>query len=456
MAGKFEIKSFKGGKSEFVDRGIVGSFKMAKNVDIRSEIDALACTQALITDGNAASIVVDLIHFHVDCSDGNSYYFGNTGKIYKRTALAVWSVVYTDSDGAILGAAEWYDATTTYLVWATSTKLNRTAIPSNWTTDVNAGGWQKVNLTAADWHTMAQADGSLMICNSKKLAQVGYDGSYTNEALALRYGVIAKTVSEYGNSVLVGGGDGVKNSWLLTWDHSAQNWTGKNRIPVKSINAVVDAEIMLMNCGDNELFFSNMTDKMRVATMDGKCNPGGVVEDHGLAYFGLYGGSYSGIWSYGRKDKNGVHSLNLEHYLDADEIGAVWFIGSVLFVSYRKGATKAVLKVNTAAKAVAEYYSLDLKAPRETVWESVQMLTDTLPADSKIEVFYSLKSLKLADLSVAENWTEAILQGGSDFVSGRDPVFMLGSNGRICNLKIVITPATNSSPVIHELSVNFQ
>lgn len=586
MPGKFEIKSIRGGKSEFLDRGIAGAFKLAKNANIRDAVDALSCNQALITDGNAASIVVDTILFWVNAADGNGYGFGNAGKIYKRTAAAVWSVVYTDADGAILGASEWYNDTQTYLYWATSTKLHRKLIPGNtsWT-DVDAtiasvaatgvltvsgipknnskvsigsvvytfvtnlstsptvlnqvkigasaeisidnlvlainlgagigtnystgtlvhptcsaakttastmtvtareagsGGnyigtygsgdylsfaqpflkngisystWPKINLTSTAWHTMAQADGSLMICNAKVLAQVGFDDSYTNEALKLRYGVIAKTVNDYGNSVLIGGGDGVKDSWLLTWDHSAQNWTNKNRIPVKSINAVADAEIMLMNCGDNELFFSNLTDKMRVATMEGKCNPGGVAEDHGMALFGLYGGTYSGIWSYGRKDKNGVHALNLEYYVDADEIGAIWFIGDTLFLSYRKGATKAVLKVNSAAKAVAEYYSLDLKAPREVPWQTVELLTDTLPTDSKIEVFYAVKSLKISELATAENWTRAELVGGTDFAStGRNPIFMVGSDGRIINLKLVITPATNASPVIHEIYVNF-
>lgn len=453
---KFEIKSFRGGKSEFLDRGIVGAFKFAKNANIRSEVDALSCNQALVTDGNAASIVVDLIRFWVNSVDGNGYGFGDTGKIYKRTSAAVWSVVYTDPDGAILGAAEWYSSTTNYLVWATATKLNRTAIPSNWTTDVNAGSWQKVNLSSTDWHTMAQADGSLMICNKKFLAQVGYDSSYTNEALALRYGVTAKTVSEYGNSVLVGGGDGVKDSYLLLWDHSAQNWTAKNRIPVKTINGVVDAEVMLMNCGDNELFFSNMTDKMRVMTMDGKCNPQGVAEDHGLALFGLYGGSYPGIWSFGRKDSNGVRSLNLEQYLDADEVGAIWFVGSVLFISYQKGATHAVLKVDTATKAVATYYSLDLKAPRETVWDRIRMVTDTMPTSTKIQVYYSMKSLKISELATEGNWTEAKQESGTDFTSGRDPEFLIGSSGRMINLRIVVTPSANTTPVIHEIYVDLQ
>lgn len=457
MPGKFQIKSFRGGKSEFIDRGVDGAFKMAKNLNIRSGVDALTCNQALVADGNAASIVTDLIYWTVNSSDGNSYHFSNTGKIYKRTSGAVWSLVYTDADGAILGAAEWYTSTNTYLVWATATKLNRTVLPSNWTTDVNAGSWQKVNLTSTDWHTMAQADGALMIANKTKLAEVAFDGTYTNEALLLRYGMIAKTINEYGNSILVGGGDGYRNSWLTTWDHTAQNWTAKNRIPVKTINAVVDAEVMLMNCGDNELFFSNLTDKMRVATLDGACIPGGVAEDHGLALFGLYGGSFPGIWSYGRKDKNGVFALNLEQYIDADQIGSLWYVGDVLMCSYKKGSTYSVRKVDTATKIEAEYYSLDLKAPREVPWTTIEMLTDTLPAGTSISVYYAIKSLALSEISTAGNWIRAHLQDGSTTApaGSRDPVFVLGSEARIFGVKVVLTPSGNLTPTVHQLLVNF-
>jgi hypothetical protein len=137
---KFQIKSFRGGKSDYTDRGIAGSFSKSKNLNIRGVSDILECGQALIADGNADAIVTGLINFWVNANDGNTYGFDDTGKIYKRTSGAVWSLVYTDADGEITGATEWYiDNGKTYLFWATATKLHCKEIPgaTNWS-DVDA------------------------------------------------------------------------------------------------------------------------------------------------------------------------------------------------------------------------------------------------------------------------------------------------------------------------------
>lgn len=579
---KFEIKSFRGGKSDYEDRGIFGSFLRSKNLNIRGVNDSLECNQALVSDGTGASgadtIVTDLINFFVNGSDGNTYAFGDSGKIYKRTSAGVWSNVYTDADGEITGAAEWYDASETYLYWSTSTKLHRMKISGNWTTDVDAtvasvaasgtltvgdtphtastvtigsitytfrstlsspaiinevkigasaeasidnlvlaitagsgagtnystgtvvhptataakataatmtvtantvgdggntivtltngdhlgfaqpslgGGktyaaFPKINLTAATWHTMAQANGSLMICNNKKLAMVGYDSSYTNEALMLRPGITTQTLIEYGNQVLIGGGDGVRESWLSTWEQTALSWLSKNRIPSKSINAIVQAEVMLMSAGDNELYYSDMVNNLPVCTLDGKANPGGVVENGGLALFGLYGGTYSGIWSYGRTKKNESHTLNLDHYLDADEIGALCKIAGQVFVSYQKSTTHGIKKVDTATKATAEYESLDLIMPQEGTLTSIDLVTETIPTGCSIAVYY--------DMDKTGSWTQAKMAGdvATATAGQRNPTFLVGSYGRVANIKIVLTPSGNTTPSISRIYANIQ
>ena len=47
---KYELKSFKGGKSDYEDRGIFGSFKKSKNLDIRGVDDVITCNYALVAD----------------------------------------------------------------------------------------------------------------------------------------------------------------------------------------------------------------------------------------------------------------------------------------------------------------------------------------------------------------------------------------------------------------------
>jgi len=453
---KFEIKSFRGGKSDYDDRGIYGSYKASKNLDIHGLSDVLTCNQALVADGNANSIVTDLILFFVNGSDGNTYGFGDTGKIYKRTSGAVWSVVRTDPDGRITGALEFPLINgSSYIWWTTATKLHCKLLPgaANWSdTDTTVLGqtYPKTNLTSATWHSMANADGALMICNKYELAMIGYDGSYTPSAVTLRPGSISKAITEYGRSVLAGGGDGVQESHLFTWEVEALSWINKNKIPEATINTIVKSELMLMSAGTNGLYYSDMTNTIPVAILDGYSNPGGGVEKGGLALFGLFGGSWSGLWSYGRIKKNESHVLNLEAYIDADEIGAICKVGQQPFISYQKGATHAVRKLDTATKAVAEYYSLDLVSPQEATWHSIELETGTIPAGCSIEVYY--------DLDNTGSWTQALMVGDVAAAVNpmRDPIFMVGSYGRLCNLKIVLTPSVNVSPEVAHITVNFE
>ena len=459
---KFEIKSFRGGKSDYNDRGLFGSYQASKNLDIHGLDDILTCNYALITDGNAGSIVTDLINFFVNGTDGNLYGFGDTGKIYKRTPSAVWSVVYTDPDGEITGALEFpLDNNKSYLWWTTSTKLHEKELPGNtgWTdVDTTITGllsgtpqtFPKTNLTAATWHSMANADGALMICNKYYLAMVGFDGTYTNSAVTLRPGSLSKAITEYGRMVLAGGGDGVQESHLFTWEAEALSWIDKNKIPEPTINAIVKSELMLMSAGTNGLYYSDMVNTLPISIVDGQANPGGVVEKGGLALFGFYGGSWSGLWSYGRIKKNESHVLNLEAYLDADEIGAICKVSGQPFISYQKGATHAVRKVDTATKAVAEYYSLVLSAPKESVWHSIDLETGTIPSGCSIAVYY--------DLDSTGSWTQAKMAGDIALATAtmRDPTFLVGSYGRAIEVKIVLTPNSLLSPQVANILVNFE
>ena len=319
----FEIKYWNGGLSDEEDKGIRGAFKFGSNLDLHRETDSLKCGQALVDEGLASShspslsvspsasvsrspspspsasssptpspsasvspsaskslspsvtpsssespspsptaglttIFEDLIHFLVKCSDGYTYGFGNTGCVYRRDADAFWQRVYKDADGAIKGAEEKPSSTgKLYLYWATDRTLKRKEIPglSNWN-DVET---VNNNLESADWHTMKQIGGALKIVNRDKLALVGYDDSYTNEALDLIPGNWAKTVVERDGRAIVG--------------------TYKAADPDKGINAAIDSEYPLAQVGDDgEIYFANMSDSMPVKRLPGggKVNPGGV------------------------------------------------------------------------------------------------------------------------------------------------------------------------------------
>jgi len=451
----FLLQNFNGGESEFENRGIKGAYKHGQALDIRKKVDSLSCQQALAEEGSG--VIVDLIMFIVPCSDGNAYGFGDTGKIYKRTSAGTWSVVYTDSNGEIKGASEWFlSSTLTYLFWATNTRLNCKEIPGNsgWT-DVNAlATYPKTNLTAADWHTMTQAVGALHIANKDYLALVGFDGSYSNASLNIFKKNEAKALIERGNYVVVGAPrtDESPESNLLSWDATSQDYNDK-KIVTEAVNALVDTDLPLAQAGTNGgLYYADLVNIMPIQNIDGggSCNPGGVTTDSGVALFGIFGNtlSYNGIWSYGRNKKNQAHTLNYEYVLTCDEIGAVSKVGSTVLMSYKNGASYGVKKVDSTAKATAYYYSLDLVPPKAPnympEWGPVVFTMKALPASCQVEVFYRMDK--------TGSFVQAKMEGNTSAfttTNGKEAIFLTGEKGKIAELEIKLTPSANTTPEIY-------
>lgn len=458
----YEITSFSGGLSDFEDRGIRGAFKFGTNLDIRKKRDTLTCNQDLVEV--SAGTFVDLVVFFVKCSDGNTYGFGNTGKVYKITSSLVVTVVYTAAS-AIKGAAEWFsDAGKAYLYFATDTGLHRKEIPgvSNWS-DVNADAtWPKSNLNSADWHTMREAGGSLIIANGPWLALVGYDSSYTNEALDLIPGNLSKTIVERNGRTIVG--------------------TVRKDDPTKGINAAIDSEIPLAQIGDEgELFFANMNDSIPAKRFPGggKVNPGGVtnlieqanffeweqtalswIDKQAVGNLSVWGvfsadSGYNGVYSYGRKEKNHPFVLNMEYALDVDNIGALSSTAGVTLISYQDGSSFGVKATNAAAKATATYEGLDFKAPVKkpiniTNWKSAEIFMDPLPDGASIEFWYKLnKTGSFIQAYVADGETSY------DTAGGTKAVFRIGAEGEIFEPRVVLNPTGNSSPEIHRIRIYF-
>ena len=218
----YTIRDWRGGIADEVARGVRGSFKFGYGLDVHGEENTLKCNQKLKKD--SGTIVTDLILAWVPATDGNLYGFGDTGKIYERTAAGVWSVVYTDPDGKILGAAEYEhkDGSATYranLVWATQTKLKRIYIAGDWATDVVTIGTFAEGV-AGDWHTMRMAVGVLMICDGHYIAMLDYEGAFNNKALDIIPGNVSSYLLDMNDQVIIGSIERAKSKqgWLWTWD----------------------------------------------------------------------------------------------------------------------------------------------------------------------------------------------------------------------------------------------
>lgn len=407
-------------------------------------------------------------------SDGYTYGFGNRGKIYQIFTDFTVKQVY-DAQQIITGAEEKPSyGGKTYLVWAGRTELHRKELPGNssWN-DVDANGtvqgdeWPKSNLDAAEYHTMAQVGGDVMIANGSKLAMAAYDDSYTNEALDLIPGNIVKAIIE-------------RNGRAVPGTYRASD-------PNNGINALIDSEVPLMQVGsDGEIFYGDFVNSMSVKRFPGggKVNPAGVCNlvdppqlfdwDQtalswidkqavgNLAMFGVFGADdgKNGIYSYGRKDKNHPFAMNLEYAMDVDEIGAICTVNGVLMASYRDGSDYGMRVVDMTAKATATYEGLDFKLPLDrklvkglisiTEWKYVEVFMNPLPSGASLQFWYRIdKQGDFVQAKTADGLTAFTT------ANAEKAVFRINAEGQIYEPRLVLVPTGNESPEVYRLRTYF-
>jgi len=473
VMANFILKSFKGGFSDYEDKGVEGAFKSGKNLNIRKKADTLSCNQALLDLTPPAQGFNTLADWWVPSSDGNYYAFSRNGRIYKFTPDLTCTLVYTDTDGAILGAWEWgVSSGKKYLFWATATKLHRKEIPGeiDWS-DIDAdAGWPKTNLTSSLSHMMRGIGGgigALVICNDETLALVGYDDSYTNEILRFTPGNYAKVLLQRDKNVVIGtvAKNQLVQSALFLWDgmdtEEAFGWDDSKPIPLQDIAAIIDTEVSLLVDGKGQVFNADFLNGLPIFTFpdNGKVNPGGVTSEEYLALFGVWGNGAekSGIYSYGRKFKNASIVPNLEYQFDCDEIGGVIKVGDHLLISYKSGANYGVKDIDQNNKAEAVYETIDLWQPAKTgfqktvKWNSIVLTTAPLPADCSISVKYKLNKngeFKVSNLRDGET--------AFDTEGAQEAVFFVGDLGKVEELQVTLTPSGNDTPEIYRIEPYFE
>ncbi len=420
----------------------------------RSSSPSSSVSPSLSPSAGLNNVFVDLILFYVKCTDGNTYGFGNAGNVYRRYPDGYTRNVYKDPDGAIKGAVEKPSSTgVTYLQWATATKVKRKLIPG-------VGTWTDVetiaeNLTGTDWHTMRQVGGANYIANGSNMALVGYDDSYTNEALNLIPGNISKTIIERNGRAVIG--------------------TYKEGFPNKGVNGAIDCEQPLVQIGtDGELYFASFTDSMPVRRFPGggRVNPGGVankvdqiqifdwettalswIDKQTLGNLSMWGvfdaeEGKNGVYFYGRKNKEQLVTLDLEYALEVDEIGAVVDVDGTVLMSYRDGTDFGVKASDPDNKAIGTADSLEFRAPIKqaqdiTHWKHTEVFMEPLPNGASVQMYYKMDH--------ASTWTQAYTaDGNSQFstANGRKAVFRLGAQGEVYERRFVLNPVGNLAPEI--------
>lgn len=450
---KFQIKSFTGGISEFKNRGIAGSFQYGRNLYINEDENIITNNYGFTSIGS----VSDLINFFVPSIHGKIYGFGSTGKVYEiDPSTNDVSLKYTDPDGEIKGASEWYLANgNIYLYFATLTRLKRK-------TTVGDPNWSYVEIIAANlfqttWHTMKVAMGQLLIANRNTLALVGYDGSYTNNALdTFKLNEII-SLNKRASGVLIGTkkttDEGTAS--LFSWDTMSMSWNAEKELPYSPIYALVDTDIPLGFCGDGYLIYTDMVNNIPILQIKGggKVKPSGMIQHKGQAVMGVYDNANgdNGLYTYGRNFKNQNHILNFRHYVPGSpELGAVLSYNGKLYFSYKSGSNFYLMKEANTYSPQAIYRSLILEPSPEILrdfnWVNAVVYTKPIPTGTSIDLYYKTDK--------TTNYQQAI-PTSSNYEGNSVVSFNIGDIGKWIEIELRLNATPTARPEVKMVEVYF-
>ena len=467
----YTIRTFRGGISDESDKGVPGSFKHGHSLNIHGRDDILQCGSSVVTANE--SLITDLIQFFVPSADGSLYAFGSAGSIYARTGDlddGAWNFAFNDENGEIKGAAEFQLSDgIRYMFWATSTSYSRRDMSTGakdlpWTNVT--GNWKVDKISSsAVWHPMMNASGTFMIGNEEGLSTVDFDGNFDPLQLNIRPGNRVKTLEERGDYVVMGTdrSDQSEEGHIWSWIVTALNYVQKKRIPVQGVNTMVFTEFPLLQGGDNgEIFPADFENAVPLARIPGggQAYPGGssILDD--IAVFGIFGGTYPGIWSYGRKHKNRPNALNFEYRLaktvagsSVSTIGAVTVVDGNLLASWgtTDGSTSdyGVDQVSSTTRANALYEGLEFDGGSPHLDKLVDRIALVMsPLISGTSVSAKFKQDKETD------WRYAVLGDGTTTFSLANEtiaIFNIGKPGRIYEVGVELNASGADSPEIHAI-----
>ena len=414
--------------------------------------------------------VDSLIQFFVAANDGSTYGFSDTGKVFSiagSTDDPVVSLKYTNTNGKIRGASVWGisdgGSTSTYLFWSTDTSIARKLLPGDDAWGDVSENW-RATLDGADWHTMMPASGYLMVANREYLASIDYvnDGTFNNAAMNIRPGNLIKAIEERDDTVILGSyrTDNEEEGHLWAWQVTATNWIQKKRIPIKGVNAMINAELMLMQGGsDGELLFSDFVNAVPLHAIPGKGEvlPGATAIQNKLAMFGVSTSDYPGIWSYGRTKKNRPFALNYEYRLaktvagsSVSTVGAISVVNGNMFASWgtTDGSTSDygvdMVSATTRANAIYEGLEFDQGLPAiKKIIDTVKLNMVELPSGTSVSVKFKTNKQSA--------WQYAVLGSGSTTFSEsgqNEVIFSIGAPAMVWELGVDLTASGSSTPEV--------
>lgn len=332
-----------GGISESAYQGSENSVASSVGLDLHTDPGIIRANYRMQQrGGDITNPVNELVKAIVDCSDGNSYYFGST-QIWARDSGGTYSrVVSSVGGGAVRFAAEYNG----YVYYSTATGLGRWQIGTAW------GGrndtWAVLQSSA--YHPMHVQNGILYIGDGYFVSQVE-GNTFTSNVLDLDNIYTITALHQLADDLIIGTRISDKpRCHVFVWNTYSSSWSGVQQIPESGVNAfVITDSALLIQAGERGAFYSWSRDRVlgtlvsrfkRIPGTYNSSNKGivysGAAENFfGLPVFGFSGTAGTpakcGVYSVGGHASNFPYVLNLEFPLsvssggqyDSIEIGAI-------------------------------------------------------------------------------------------------------------------------------------
>lgn len=415
-----------GGISDGKYLGIANSLHKIIGFDLHGEPGVIKVHQKLKKE--SATTIDSLPKNAVVCSNGETYLFSSTsGKIWRRKSNATYELAYTTvptSGAAGCSGAKEYNG---YIYWATQNYLHRIAIADALTaTWVPGAGlnWQAFTNGDADYHPMEIVNGVLYIGDKNYIAQVD-DATFSAKAndivLPFRICALGQRLTEilYGSVV----NSIVRNVPGGRWNTWSDSYNSEDYVPEPGINCFMKTDnYNLVNAGRkgnfyeyDGTFFVPSSKRIPGDWGNGKeamVYPEASENDGNILRFGLSqlagAPTECGIYGYGAYSPLYPKILTMDYPIStgnmgAIDIGAVFFIGSDIFVAWADRTNPlapvyGVDVIDNASKYAAAYFDTRVIAiERETPKDFyVEINYRSLPTGCDLEIWKSVNNAAYA------------------------------------------------------------
>lgn len=417
------------GKGQYDQTG----YSATSNLDVHVQLGTATC-QVLLAQDSATP--------NEDCvseilPNGDSFWASTTsGKIWKRTAAGVWSLVHTNGQGANKGIKYFNEN----LYYMTAAKLGKIA-------EANASSeasWSSQNdsfgtfTNGSSYKPVAVCNLTLFIGDGKFVARVDSGGTFSANVLDVesRFSVTALENAEGWLLIGLTTSTSVCFSKVVLWDTYSSSWTYEDDLYEIGINAFIPADnIIFISAGvSGNIYYwtgAKAQKLTRIQNVTTSINPYNVAVQNGKALFAIG----TKVFSIHKEDKDMSYAICEEFTASTGTIGSLLIKGTTLLAS-----VGTAVHITGTTKATASFTSPVI----EGTFNEVKVPYESMPTGCSLSIETNVNGagwVTETDRFVKEtSMMEYAMTGGPTF-DGQVQFF---------KIRVTLTPSGANAPVVKQ------